>query len=221
MYNRITIKIFLIFLVFLFAFLVTSEAIEIEPIFIDPIQNAITDEYKKQPLPDQVRYYYYSEMKVGETRIFEVQINRTLLENISDGLRTKGDPQLENIEVDSLIVTLIGDKTDFEITPQTSEKQLLIGEKTTQWKWHVKPLNSGTKKLTFTVNIEIETPDYPLTPYFLTDKNLNILAHPNLIYFLKSNWKWIIATLITIFGITNITPKILKFFRKDGGKKET
>jgi hypothetical protein len=183
----------------------------------------VEDELKKLAT-GQIFFNPSQEMSVGETERVEVRLTRVSIENLSrenltQGTRGRGEPQIENISVGAYMkVRLMGD--NFDIKALSDEEQLVPSEGFTQWEFDVTPLESGAQKLQLAVAVRIkisndgeEKRDYPVY-----EKLINVKVNP--VYsagkFMEINWQWILTTIIGLSGA--IIGWIINKKRKSGKK---
>jgi hypothetical protein len=140
-----------------------------------------------------------AEMKVGSTERVEVRIEKSELEGFAEGLKGKGEPQIESIKVGTFMQAHLNGM-NFEIISLSHEEQLVSSSAVTQWDWDVTPLKSGEQKLELTVTVRIvvanhgvEKKDYPVF-----ERQIKVKINPvySIKNFLKVNWQWIISTII-------------------------
>ncbi len=157
----------------------------------------VEDELKNLSL-GQVLFNPPQEMQVGIKERVEVSISKTIKEDLSKGLRGRGIPQIEEIEVGTFMtVRLRGD--NFDIKTISNEEQLVAGEGFTQWEWDVTPLGSGNHSLllTVTVRIKLSEGDEEKKDYPVFERQIKVKVNPvyTTIQFAKRHWMWIITTI--------------------------
>ena len=88
---------------------------------------------------------------------------------------------------------------DFDITPLSSEEQIVAGDTATQWEWDIVPKHSGDLRLHLAAVVELNG----LTRDFTTvDRDIIVKVDPvdAARKFVGTNWQWIIATLTALTG---------------------
>lgn len=169
-------------------------------------QKIIADVIKKLD-QGQISYNPPKEMEVGESDTIEVLVIASKTENISKyPSRGRGKPVIEPIRVSSVMqADLTGSK--FDIKPLFSSKEKLVTEiSPTSWQWEVTPKEAGKQRLTLTVTVNIEIPGYekkiPPYEYKAFDRDIKVKVNPiySITEFLKTNWQWVITTIIACFG---------------------
>lgn len=149
--------------------------------------------------PGQILFNPSQEMSVGEKERVEVRIAKGFTENLSRGLKGRGEPKIENIRIGTFMkVHLTGD--NFEIKPLSDEEQFVSGEGFTQWDYDVVPLESGIQSLELTVTVRIKIPNVgeEKKAYPVFERQINVKVSPaySTGKFLEINWQWILTTLI-------------------------
>ena len=88
---------------------------------------------------------------------------------------------------------------DFDITPLSSEEQIVAGDTPTQWEWDIIPKHSGTLRLHLAAVVEIND----IAKDFTTvDRDIPVQVDPvdEVTGFISRNWQWLIATLTAVVG---------------------
>lgn len=88
---------------------------------------------------------------------------------------------------------------DFDITPLSSEEQIVAGDMPTQWEWDIAPKHSGKGRLHLAAIVELNQ----LSRDFTTvDRDINVQVDPvdAAETFVKNNLIWILGTLGTAFA---------------------
>jgi hypothetical protein len=81
---------------------------------------------------------------------------------------------------------------DFEITPQSSDEQIVVGTTPTEWRWTISPKHSGKLQLHLVAIIELEA----LKQDFKTvdrEVDVRVDAVNALETFVGDNWQWLIS----------------------------
>ncbi len=158
----------------------------------------VEDEFKKLA-PGHILFNPSKEMTLGVRERVEVRIARTIGADLTAGLRGRGEPQIEEIEVGTFMkVRLTGD--NFDVKAFSHEEQVVTGNGFTQWDYEVTPLKSGVQMLLLTVTVRIKIPDYPEERKDCPVFERKIRVRPNLLYsitrFIESHWQWLVTTII-------------------------
>ena len=170
----------------------------------------LIDKALKELPPGEILFNPPEEMKVAVKELVEVRLTQNTTEEMTEelrkGLKGRGVPQIEKIEIGHFMkVCLTGD--NFDINPLSSEKQVLRPEGFTEWSWDVTPVKSGTQvlHLKVTVRLLISGQAEQEIDCDVMHKNIRVYVNPaySIKSFIKSHWKWIVGTIITI--VTTIT----------------
>jgi parallel beta-helix repeat protein len=158
------------------------------------LSEIVEDELKKLD-PGQILFNPPKKMRVGVRERVEVRISKNITEELSTRLKGRGEPQIENISVNTFMkVRLTGD--NFDIKPLSEEEQVVSDEGFTQWEYDVIPNKYGNQILQLIVTVRIKIPggEEKITyPVFERDINVEV----NIIYFITHlDWRWIIGTII-------------------------
>ena len=163
------------------------------------ISEIIEDELKKLAL-GRILFNPSKEMKAAVLERIEVRIAKTIIGDLTMGLRGRGEPKIEEIRVGtSMKARLTGD--NFDITSPSTENQLVAGTGFTHWEWDVTPLKRGIQRLLLTVTVRIKIPnyceeekDYPVFEREIKVKVNRIHSTKN---FIISYWQWIVAMIVS------------------------
>ena len=141
------------------------------------------------------------EMKVGVKERVVVRLTQNLTEDLTKGLKGRGQPQIEEIKVGTFMMAkLTGD--NFYIKSLSTEEQVVGEEGFTEWSWHVTPLKSGIQELHLTVTVRVLIPgqDEQKIDWDVMDKRISVKVNPSYTIkrFIESYWQWIAGTIITI-----------------------
>jgi len=160
----------------------------------------IIDEEIKKLAPGLILFNPPKNMTVGIKERVEVRIDKTFDENLSEGLRGRGEPQIEDIKVGSVMkVQLIGN--DFDIEPLSEEEQLVSGIGFTQWEYEVMPKKAGDQIIILKVCTIIILPEgkekTKCIPVF--ERKINVEVNPiySIRNFIEINWKWIVGLIVS------------------------
>lgn len=123
---------------------------------------------------------------------------------------------IENIRVSrTMTVKLLSKDGAFDISPMSTDKQVLEDESYTEWSWVVSPLESGTNYLKMIITIKVDTEDE--TSYkdiVVFDKNIKVKANVALGVksWISEYWQWLMTTIII--------PVVVFFYKKKNKKDE-
>lgn len=156
----------------------------------------VEEEFKRLPT-GQVVFNPDPEMRVGIKERVEVRISKKPKEDLTRGLKGRGEPQIEKIIVGTFMkVYLTGD--NFDIESHSSEEQIVPEEGFAQWLWDVIPLESGPQRLLLRVTVRIILPDleeqYDL-PVLERDIEVEINRLWTIGHFFEIHWKWLIGAI--------------------------
>ncbi|MGH7889711.1 MAG: hypothetical protein ACRENF_04090, partial [Thermodesulfobacteriota bacterium] len=153
--------------------------------------------------PKEIIFNPMREMKAGESQTVGVQVSKTIMENLYDGLKQKKVPETDKIRLGQVLkFDLRGN--NFNIKPGSIGEESTGQEGFTELNWEITPLKTGTQSLILTATVNIESPDSgnQLKDYPLYVKAVKVNFNPvySTIKFIKSYWIWIIG-LIVVCGI--------------------
>jgi hypothetical protein len=142
-----------------------------------------------------------SQMRVGVRDRVEIRIAGTSIESkLRDGLKWRGMPKVENIEISSLMrVLLVAFDDDFKIKSLNNPDQYLRVGEVGRWDFDVFPLRAGQRALRVLVSIRFriegkeELADIPAF-----ERDVRVLVAPlyTLRTFCAKNWQWIAVTIV-------------------------
>jgi len=163
------------------------------------LSEIVEDELKKLS-PGQILFNPPKKMRVGVREKVEVRISKNITEELSTGLKGRGEAQIENISVNTFMkVRLTGD--NFDIKPLSEEEQVVSDEGFTQWEYDVIPNKSGNQILQLIVTVRIKIPggEEKIT-YPVFERDINVKANPiySITHFIEGYWQWIISSVIAI-----------------------
>jgi cell division septation protein DedD len=143
------------------------------------------------------------EAKLGEA--FSVELKLSPTKELAEVVKSIGEPgAVESARIrisDFMEARLIG--SGFEITPVTSERQVVIKIEDTTWRWDVRPKDSGVQFLNLTVNAIIEDEGKERLRSVTTFKReirINVSFADRVTDFTKNNWQWLWATIVVPVG---------------------
>jgi hypothetical protein len=188
---------------------------------------AILDRQLKKLRDGQLALQAPDQMQQGQTQTVTARIAfEDIGAKITSGL-TGPAPTVEPAKVGSLMkVKLVPEQQDaFQITPQSSEEQVIKGKPYAEWVWAVTALKSGPQKLTLfaTVNLKLEgrgEKSYEVTPI-----KKDIVVQVSYTYVVlsvlkdKENFKFIFGGL-TLPALLGGLWKVIQKFRGGGTDSE-
>jgi hypothetical protein len=177
-----------------------TEAPTVAPSDTPDLSEIVEDEFKKLATTGQILFNPPKKMRVGVRERVEVRISKNIIEDLSTGLKGRGEPQIENIEVgDFMKVSLTGD--NFDIKPLSEEDQVVPDEDFTMWEYDVIPNKSGNQIIQLKVAVKIKIPGgegYDCNP--VIERDINVKVNP-IHSITHLDWKWIIGIVIVIIGL--------------------
>lgn len=162
------------------------------------------------------------EMEQGKKERIEARISyHDIGDAITKGLRGRGEPQLELIQVgERMTVTLHGDEEEFEISKYSSEEQLVAGRSYAQWEWDVTPLQYGELSLHLKAVINVIDSKKQETAYDIPviDRVINVKVNPPYIAARaardKQIWTIVFGSGIGVVVVSTIVTAIIGVRRK-------
>lgn len=190
-------------------FLMQMAAIEEEIIPADAYVSVYTlnemlDEEIEELSIGQILFNPPEIMKVGIKERIEVRISQNIQEDLTESLRGRGLPRVEEIIVGSVMkVRLSGEA--FKIESFSDEVQFIGSSGYTQWEWDVIPIKSGNKLIHLSLSVSVYLRNYGEKIKSLPVMDKEILVKVNIPYsfcnFIKNNWQWIVGTIIAVLGL--------------------
>ena len=157
-------------------------------------------------------------MKVGIEERVEVRLTKDITENLTEGLKGPGAPQIEPIEVGTFMMVTLTGGDSFDINALSSEEQVVKPVGFTEWSWDVTPLKSGRQELHLTVTVRILIPgqDEQKIDWLVMDKQISVEVNIPYTFkrFIECYWQWIVATIISAICVIPIILKLSGRTRK-------
>lgn len=130
----------------------------------------------------------------GESAEIELLLSpRQSVEQLKDQLAEVGDREGARVGIsDEMEATLAG--RGFEIEAITPERQVVISNDLTRWKWDVEPTKTGTLRLhlTLTAIVDVEGERRPRTlRTFERTFTIRVSWSERVVGFLGANWQWL------------------------------
>ena len=155
-------------------------------------------------------------MKVDDKERIEVRIARSLTEELTSGLKGRGEPRVEEMQVGPFMSARLTGRA-FDIIPLSEGDQLVLFDGFTQWEWDVVPLKSGRQTLLLSIDIRVKIPgqdeETMSLPVFERQIDVRISSVSSVKNFLGKNWQWIITTVISA-GLIGAIGSIVRKRRK-------
>jgi hypothetical protein len=175
-----------------------------------------------------IAYSVPDEMTVGEKYKITVRISKEKGKEIKKTLilgereipisdeTIESTATIDNIRVSrTMTVKLLSEDGAFEISPMSTDKQVLEDESYTEWSWVVSPLESGTNYLKMIITIKVESgDDTSYKDIVVFDKNIKVKSNVSLGVksWISEYWQWLMTTIII--------PLVVFFYKKKSKKKE-
>ncbi len=147
----------------------------------------------------RIMYNPPEEMTEGERERVEVRITQNMTAPLTEGLKGSGAPRIEQIPVASFMkVRLTSDS--FDITPVSSEEQIVAGDTYTQWTWDVVPQKSGTHALILVVTARVKLAGFSdeQRDLDIIEREINVRVNPvySIQSFISNNRDWLFPTVL-------------------------
>lgn len=175
-----------------------------------------------------IAYSVPDEMTVGEKYKITVRISKKKGTEIKKTLilgereipisdeTIESTATIENIRVSrTMTVKLLSKDGAFEISPMSTDKQVLEDESYTEWSWVVKPIESGTNYLKMIITIKVEADgEESYKDIVVFDKNIKVKTNVSLGVksWISEYWQWLMTTIII--------PLVIFFYKKRNKDKE-
>jgi hypothetical protein len=104
---------------------------------------------------------------------------------------------------------------DFEITPQSSDEQMVVGSTPTTWRWTIAPRHSGKLHLHLAAIIELEDLKQD---YTTVDRDVAVQVDPLDMTekFIQNNWQWLLSGTGGV-AVAGTVWKLFKRKKEPGG----
>jgi hypothetical protein len=174
------------------------------------------DELIEQSLQDlkqgKLAYETPAKMKMGDSQTVTARIGSEEVDSVAltQGLGQSGGTVSTVGTPISVKMKMTLKSADFDITPLSSEEQVVAGTKPTEWEWTVSPKHSGTLRLHLDAAVELKDVSRDFTT---VDREIAVSVDPvgAIEDFVQNNWQWILSTIAAGIGLA------WKFF---GAKKK-
>jgi len=163
----------------------------------------------------QILYNPPSEMMEQALERVEVKISQSLTEDLTEGLRGRGIPEVEKLLVGSSMKAILAGK-DFEITALSETVQSVFSTGSTLWEWDIRPLEPGEKKLYLSIAVVFDTKyGNKAKSYPVMDRTITVKVDPKLH---PRDWGRTLGTIAVVVGIVGsllgIILALQAFFRR-------
>jgi CRP-like cAMP-binding protein len=153
-------------------------------------------------VPGSILWNPPDRMRVGHRERVEVRVAdaEMALEALGDGLRGRGVPQLDKLEVAPLMrVALTADPADFFIQALSTQDQLVRLAVVARWDFDVLPLRGGLQRLRLlaSMRVKVEGKDEIVDlPSYEAEVRVIVAPMRAVGQFCARNWQWIAGTVI-------------------------
>jgi hypothetical protein len=177
-----------------------------------PTEDQLIEQSLKNLKQGRLAYETPSKMKTGESQTVTARIGSDQVDGgaLTQGLGQSGETVGTATTPVSVKMKMMLKSVDFDITPLSSEEQVVAGTTPTVWQWTVTPKKSGMLRLHLDAVVELKnvSRDYPTV-----DREIAVSVDPvdALTGFVQHNWQWMLSTLAAGIGLA------WKFF---GSKKK-
>jgi hypothetical protein len=143
----------------------------------------------------RLAYHFPEKMKTGETApvlatIATLKVSEEQLKEIFPASDRAGVQMAQTPVTPKMKMTLTS--ADFDITPQSSDEQIVVGATPTEWRWMISPKHAGKLQLHLAAIIELED----LKQDFKTvdrEVEVRVDAVNAVETFVGNNWQWLIS----------------------------
>ncbi len=145
-----------------------------------------------------IAFEYPETMKLDETKTVKVRISETRSKELTEGLSENGGHvQVEDIKIaPEMVTTLKG--SAFEITPITSEEQIIAPDQPTSWAWSIHPTDWGHQSLYLAVCVRFELPkreERRCASVYQKDIAVQVNPMYAATHFVKNNATWTLGVI--------------------------
>lgn len=165
-------------------------------------------------------------MKVGQTEIIEVRIEKSTTDVFVKNLQGSGNYEIGDIKTAPLMkVKLICEGNKLQVVEVSDAEQIVIDNHYTQWVWDITPLKSGQAFISLIVSFKLSIPNQvdKYQDYVLFNKQINVKINPlfSLSSFIAKYWQWLFVTILMPVA-TFVYKKLSKpaKINKNGSKKQ-
>jgi hypothetical protein len=150
-------------------------------------------------MPDQMRVAKRErvEVRLSDASVAERQLR--------DGLRGRGLPQIDELEVSSLMrVNLAADDKDFAIRALSRIDQYIRPAHVARWDFDVRPLRGGQRVLRILVSMRLkveEMDELVDLPSYEREVDVKVAPLHTAGLFCLKNWQWIAGTVRHSLGV--------------------
>jgi hypothetical protein len=176
------------------------------------LKKIIDDEMDKLTI-GQIEYNPPSEMTEHVKERVEVRISPSLTEDLKQGLKGRGIPQIDHIPVSTVMnVKLTG--YDFNILPLSDEEQAVFASGYTQWEFDVTPLKAGKKILQLLVSASFDIGEFgeKKKSFPVMEKEIHVKVSPGE-RIKRIDWYKVLGVIGGLLGIILAILRISKYLK--------
>lgn len=149
-------------------------------------------------------------MTVATTERIEARITRSIVADVYEGLKGRGDVQTFEARVGAhMTASLQGE--NFKIETLNTADQYVPLDEFRQWAWDVTPTRRGQQRLHLRVTVRIKLPNHPDEAVEETVLEKEVAVRVNALHslgsFVGNQWRWIAGTILSA-----IVAAILTYF---------
>ncbi|MCK9532887.1 MAG: hypothetical protein M0R77_20605 [Gammaproteobacteria bacterium] len=158
-----------------------------------------SDDIARQLSQSSFGYSVPQEANINDDIEVVVKINPSIsIDQLKEHL-PEGQQITQNIQI-SRIVEVRLEARDFDVINLTPQRQIIMGDQDTTWKWSLKPLSSGPGKevkitVTAIITVDGEKAERYLDTY-VGKVNVNITTKQRITKWLSANWEWAWGSLL-------------------------
>lgn len=146
----------------------------------------------------RIAFEYPEAMKLDETKRVEVRISETQDKELTEGLsQTDAHVQVGDIKIAPMMATSLKGSA-FEITPLTSEEQVIAADQPTSWVWSIHPTDWGQQSLYLAVCIRFALPkreERRCASVYQKEIEVHVNPMYAATHFIKNNATWTLGAL--------------------------
>jgi hypothetical protein len=177
-----------------------------------PTEDELIEQSLQNLKQGKLAYATPARMKTGESQTVTARIGSEQMDSgaLTQGLGQNGETVTTAGTPVSVKMKMTLKSADFDITPLSSEEQVVGGTTPTEWQWTVSPKHSGKLRLHLDAVVELKNISRDFTT---VDREIAVSVDPvgAITGFVQHNWQWILSTLAAGIGLA------WKFF---GSKKK-
>lgn len=161
-------------------------------------------------------------MQQGKAERIEARItSQDIGTKLTEGLKGRGVPKVENVKVGSFMKVLLYAKQDeFHITKLSSDEQVVLGQPYAQWDWMVTPLDYGEHSLHLraTASVVIDRYGEKSVDVPVIDRTINVQISPG--YIVKviirnaATWQILLGGGVGVLILTGVFAAVRRWLSK-------